>query len=79
MKMENSAIEWCVHTFNPWWGCTKVSPHSPHKMNRYYGQVGKAKWPAMLDGVEHKAWPASHRACDRMYDSVPLNQDIDGD
>ncbi len=23
---ENSAIEWTTHTFNPWWGCTKVSP-----------------------------------------------------
>lgn len=23
---ENSAIEWCDHTFNPWIGCTKVSP-----------------------------------------------------
>jgi protein gp37 len=22
---ENSAIEWCDHTFNPWIGCTKVS------------------------------------------------------
>lgn len=22
---ENSAIEWTDHTFNPWWGCTKVS------------------------------------------------------
>lgn len=22
---ENSLIEWCNHTFNPWWGCTKVS------------------------------------------------------
>ena len=21
----NTAIEWCTHTFNPWWGCTKVS------------------------------------------------------
>lgn len=21
-----SAIEWTDHTFNPWWGCTKVSP-----------------------------------------------------
>jgi protein gp37 len=19
-------IEWCHHTFNPWWGCTQVSP-----------------------------------------------------
>jgi len=24
--MENSSIEWCDHTFNPWEGCTKVSP-----------------------------------------------------
>lgn len=23
---ENSAIEWTTHTFNPWVGCTKVSP-----------------------------------------------------
>jgi protein gp37 len=22
----NSAIEWTHHTFNPWWGCQKVSP-----------------------------------------------------
>ena len=23
---ENSAIEWCHHTFNPFWGCSHVSP-----------------------------------------------------
>jgi protein gp37 len=23
---ENSGIEWTDHTFNPWWGCTKISP-----------------------------------------------------
>jgi protein gp37 len=23
---ETSKIEWCDATFNPWWGCTKVSP-----------------------------------------------------
>jgi protein gp37 len=22
----NSAISWCDHTFNPWWGCARVSP-----------------------------------------------------
>ncbi len=22
---ENTKIEWCHHTFNPWWGCWKVS------------------------------------------------------
>ena len=23
---KNSQIEWTHHTFNPWWGCTKISP-----------------------------------------------------
>lgn len=23
---ERTGIEWCDHTFNPWWGCTHVSP-----------------------------------------------------
>jgi protein gp37 len=27
---ENSKIEWCDHTFNPWQGCTKVSPGCDH-------------------------------------------------
>lgn len=27
---ELSAIEWTDHTFNPWWGCTRVSPACDH-------------------------------------------------
>lgn len=27
---ENSKIEWTTHTFNPWWGCTKVSEACKH-------------------------------------------------
>ena len=27
---KNSAIEWTAHTFNPWWGCTKISPACDH-------------------------------------------------
>ena len=27
---ENTKIEWSDHTFNPWWGCTKVSPACDH-------------------------------------------------
>jgi protein gp37 len=28
--MKNSKIEWTDHTFNPWWGCEKVSPACAH-------------------------------------------------
>jgi len=27
---KNSSIEWTHHTFNPWWGCIKVSPACQH-------------------------------------------------
>lgn len=27
---KNSKIEWTHHTFNPWWGCVKVSPACKH-------------------------------------------------
>lgn len=27
---ERTAIEWTDHTFNPWWGCTRVSPACDH-------------------------------------------------
>lgn len=44
---ENSKIEWTTHTFNPWIGCTKVSPgcancYAERDMQRY----GKATWGA---------------------------------
>jgi protein gp37 len=42
---ENSKIEWTTHTFNPWWGCTKVSEgckfcYAETLSNRY----GKNQW-----------------------------------
>lgn len=27
---KNSKIEWTHHTFNPWWGCTRISPACDH-------------------------------------------------
>lgn len=41
---ENSKIEWTDHTFNPWMGCTKVSPGCDHcyaeaLMDTRYGKV----------------------------------------
>lgn len=43
---ENSKIEWTDHTFNPWIGCTKVSPacdgcYAEAMMDHRYGRV---KW-----------------------------------
>lgn len=43
--MQNSKIEWTHHTFNPWWGCQRVSPGCEHcyaetLANRY----GHAVW-----------------------------------
>lgn len=43
---ENSKIEWCHHTFNPWIGCTKVSAgcdncYAEAMMDR---RLGRARW-----------------------------------
>lgn len=43
---ENTAIEWCDHTFNPWIGCQKVGPGCDHcyaerDMDHRFGRV---KW-----------------------------------
>lgn len=43
---ENTKIQWCDHTFNPWIGCTKVSSgcancYAEELMDKRYG---KAKW-----------------------------------
>lgn len=50
---ETTAIEWCDHTFNPWIGCTKVSPACDHcyaeaLMDTRYGRV---TWGAGEDRV----------------------------
>jgi protein gp37 len=41
---ENTKIEWAHHTFNPWYGCTKVSPACDH----CYAE-GWAKRSGLLD------------------------------
>lgn len=50
---ENSKIEWTRHTWNPWIGCTKVSPACDHcyaeaMMDSRYG---RARWGAGEDRV----------------------------
>lgn len=44
---KNSRIEWTDHTFNPWWGCVKVSPACKHCYAEAWAKrVGAAVWGA---------------------------------
>lgn len=61
----NSKIEWTDHTFNPWIGCTKVSPACDHcyaeaMMDTRYGRVA---WGAGEDRSRTSAanWRQPHR------------------
>ncbi|MGE8449681.1 MAG: DUF5131 family protein, partial [Pseudomonadales bacterium] len=51
---ENSKIEWTDATFNPWIGCTKVSPACDH----CYAEVST---PARVLGVTWGAKENRHR------------------
>lgn len=70
--MENSKIEWTHHTFNPWIGCTKVSPGCLHcyaetLMDTRYGRV---KWG--------KGQPRSRTAADNWRKPKQWNRAADG-
>jgi protein gp37 len=72
---ENSKIEWTTHTFNPWIGCTKVSPACDHcyaeaMMDTRYGRVkwgsgekrqrtAAANWRIPLKW-DHEAWASGN-------------------
>jgi len=44
---QNSKIEWTTHTFNPWWGCEKVSPACTHCYAEAFAKrVGQKVWGA---------------------------------
>jgi protein gp37 len=48
---ENSKIEWTDHTFNPWIGCTKVSPACDgcYAENLMANRYGRVRWGAGED------------------------------
>lgn len=55
---QQSAIEWTDHTFNPWWGCTKVSPGCTHCYaetwsHRYGHDVWGLNKPRRTFGEQH--------------------------
>jgi protein gp37 len=47
---KNSSIEWTHHTFNPWWGCTKVSPGCKHCYAETFShRIGQELWGARAE------------------------------
>jgi protein gp37 len=55
---ENSAISWTDHTFNPWIGCTKVSPGCDHcyAESDFDLRKGRVKWGAGNPRSRTKTW-----------------------
>lgn len=61
---EKTGIQWTDHTFNPWWGCEKVSPACDHcyaetLSNRYGHSVWGHDAPRRFFGGKH--WQEPHR------------------
>jgi len=62
--VENSKIEWTDHTFNPWIGCTKVSPgcdncYAETLTSRFKTVTWGPGQPRSLTGTSY--WQAPHR------------------
>ncbi|APZ02702.1 phage Gp37/Gp68 family protein [Burkholderia pseudomallei] len=69
---ENSKIEWCDHTFNPWEGCQKVGPGCDHcyaeARNARFGGGSAVNWGAgaprrrtsVANWRKPLAWNAAH-------------------
>lgn len=50
---ENSKIAWTKHTFNPWWGCQRVSPGCQHC---YAEALDKRVGGATIEGAKVLRW-----------------------
>ena len=60
---EQTGIEWTDHTFNPWWGCVRVSPACQHCYAETIAKrTGNAVWgvdaPRRFFGDKHWQEPA---------------------
>lgn len=58
--MKHSNIEWTDHTFNPWIGCTKVSPACEHCYAEYLAatRFNWAQWGPLGKRKRIKTWNA---------------------
>ncbi|MDB5848232.1 MAG: hypothetical protein JWP29_1984 [Rhodoferax sp.] len=56
---ENSKIEWTTHTFNPWVGCTKISPACDHCYAE--GWAKRTGGAALWQGERRRTTPENWR------------------
>lgn len=54
---QNTHIQWSDHTFNPWWGCTRVSPGCQHCYAAVWAQRFGYGWGPL---AEHRTFGAKH-------------------
>ena len=64
---KNSKIEWTTHTFNPWWGCVRMSPACQHCYAEAWAKrLGQGVWgvnaPRRFFGDAHWAEPLKWNA-----------------
>ena len=55
--MSESTIAWTDYTFNPWWGCTRVSPACDH----CYAEMLSTRWHRGAWGKDTERWLASEK------------------
>lgn len=57
---ENTGIEWATHTFNPWIGCTKISPACDFCYAEVWDRRGlhdrPSRWGARAERTRTKTW-----------------------
>jgi hypothetical protein len=66
---EFSKIEWTTHTFNPWWGCVRVSPacrfcYADTQASRYGHDIWRRKGPRRMASrprCSARPWPTCSR------------------
>jgi len=64
---KNSSIEWTNHTFNPWWGCSKVSEACKFCYAETWSKrVGQQLWG---DSTERRFFGEAHWADPFLWDS----------
>lgn len=70
---ESTSIAWCNHTFNPWWGCTRVSPGCEHCYAEAFAKRCGIRWGPR---AERKLFGEKHWAEPVKWNRLALRDDV---